>query len=213
MRYKTIIWGASGHASVVADILRLNNEYEVVGFLDDVNQNRKNTLFCGLPIFGGQDQLEILRDNGVEYIILGFGNCEARLNKAKLITDKGYKLAKAIHPSAILADDVSIGEGTVIVAGAVINPGSQIGRNVIINTCASVDHDCIIEDGAHICPGVHLAGRVTVGRGSWIGIGSTIVERVRIGSAVYIGAGAVVLEDIENDTVAFGIPAKPKKQV
>jgi UDP-N-acetylbacillosamine N-acetyltransferase len=213
MKYKTVIWGASGHASVVADILRLSDEYEVVGFLDDVNLDRTNTLFSGAPIFGGQDQLEILHDTGIEYIILAFGNCEARLKKSELVIDKGYKLATAIHPSATLANDVTIGDGTVIAAGAVINPGSQIGRNVIINTSASVDHDCIIDDGAHICPGVHLAGHVIVGRGTWIGIGSTVVERVRIGSAAYIGAGSVVLNDIEDSMIAYGVPAKSKNKV
>jgi len=210
---KLVIWGASGHALVVADIVRLRAEYELVGFLDDVNPDRTSAAFCGSRILGGQEQLVHLREQGVDYIIFGFGDCSARLELSKLVRELGFSLATAIHPKATVAADVSVGAGTVIMAGSVVNPGAQIGENVIINTCASVDHECVIEDGVHIGPGVRLGGHVRVGRAAWIGIGVTIKDAVHIGPGSVIGAGAVVLSDIPGGVVAHGTPARVVREI
>jgi len=213
MAGKLAIWGASGHAKVVADIIRLRAEYEIVGFLDSINPERCGMEFCGARILGGEEQLDRLLDQGIDHIILGFGDCAARLRLAELATSKGFKLVSAIHPNSIIASDVNILPGTVVAAGAVINSASQIGENVIINTSASVDHDCYIADGAHICPGVHLAGNVKVGRGAWVGIGASVINHISIGSGAYIGAGAVVVKDIPDLMLAYGNPAKVKRSI
>ncbi len=198
---------------VVADIVRLRGEYEIVGFLDDVNPARSGVDFYGAPVLGGRERLEDLRREGVEGLIFGFGDCKARLALAELARARGFRLATAIHPSAVIAADVKVGEGTVVAAGAVINPGARIGENVIVNTCASVDHECVVGDGAHVSPGVRLAGGVVVGRGAWVGIGATVVDRARIGAGAIIGAGAVVVGDIPDGVVARGIPAKVMRKV
>jgi len=208
VKEKLVIWGTSGHASVVADIIRLRGEYEIVGFIDDVNPRQAGSKFSGAHILGGQEKLEHLRREGIEHIIFGFGDCEARLRLARLVREKGFRLATAIHPSAVVAADAVIGAGTVVAAGAVINPGATIGENAIVNTCASVDHHCRVEDGAHVCPGVRLAGNVVVGRAAWVGIGATVVDRKRIGSRAIIGAGAVVVDDMPDGVVARGVPAR-----
>jgi UDP-N-acetylbacillosamine N-acetyltransferase len=208
-----IIWGTSGHASVVADIIRLQGRYEIFGFIDDVNPERAGSKFGGADILGGREKLEGLRREGVEHLIFGFGNCEARLRLARVVREKGFRLVTAIHPSAVVAADAVIGAGTVVAAGAVINPGATIGENVIVNTCASVDHDCRVEDGAHVCPGVRLAGNVVVGRAAWVGIGATVVDHTRIGSEAIIGAGAVVVDDMPDGVVARGVPARVIRKV
>ncbi|BAY08401.1 acetyltransferase [Calothrix sp. NIES-2098] len=213
MAKKLLIWGASGHALVVIDIINLLGEYEIVGFLDNVNLERHGTNFCGSLIIGGQEQLDFYREKGVEHIIFGFGNCQARLKLSKLVRSKGFSLATAIHPKATLASDVSVAPGTVVAAGAVINSEAKIGENVIINTCASVDHECVLEDGVHICPGVHLGGQVTVGRATWVGIGTTVIDKARIGAGSLIGAGAVVVNDIPDGVVAYGVPAKVIRRI
>ncbi len=208
MSSKLVIWGASGHALVVVDIIQLQGLYEITGFLDNVHPQHHGKDFCGFPILGGQEQLDFLKERKVEYLILAFGNCQARLRLSELVCVKGFSLATAIHPTAIIAADASIGVGTVIAAGAVVNPGTRIGENSIINTCASIDHECVIEAGVHICPGVHLAGRVRVGRGTWVGIGATLIEGVQVGTHSLIGAGAVVVNDIPDGVIAYGVPAK-----
>jgi sugar O-acyltransferase (sialic acid O-acetyltransferase NeuD family) len=211
-QYKLIIWGASGHASVVADIVRREGKYKIIGFLDNVNPESRNKEFCGSIIIGGIEQLSRLRQAGVSNIIFGFGDCKDRLRLSQFVQKKGFSLATAIHPQAVVASDAEIGEGTVIAAGAVINPGTKIGTNVIINTCASVDHDCVIKNGAHICPGVHLGGKVRIGQAAWVGIGSTVIDHVHIGEYSLIGAGSVVVSDIPPKVLAYGVPARVKKR-
>lgn len=208
---KILIWGASGHAMVVADIIRLQGQYQIVGFLDNFNRQRKNTSFYGSQILGGEEELDKIRAQGIKYLIFGFGNGNARLKLTELIKSKGFQLSSAIYPSSIIASDVIIGPGTVVAAGTVINSKCLIGENVIINTSSSIDHECIIGDGAHICPGVHLAGKVTVGRAAWVGIGACVIDHISIGKASLIGAGAVVIKDIPDNAVAYGNPAKVKK--
>jgi UDP-N-acetylbacillosamine N-acetyltransferase len=208
MRNKLVIWGASGHALVVADAVRARGEYEVVGFIDDLSPERAGSRFCGATILGGREQLDMLAREGVNNLIFGFGNCHARLELAEPAREKGFQLAVVVHPHAVVASGVSLGQGSFVAAGAVVNPAARVGENVIINTGASVDHECVIEDGAHICPGVHLAGRVSVGRAVWVGIGATVSDGVRIGAGSFVGAGAVVLKDIPEGVLAYGVPAR-----
>lgn len=212
MKPRLVIWGASGHASVVADAARLQNEYEVAGFLDDVDPNPGRE-FCGAAVLGGREKLDELHREGVTHIILGFGDCEARVMLAEVAREKGLCLATVVHPSAVVAADAGIGAGSVVAAGAVVNTGAVVGENVIVNTCASVDHHCVVGDGAHICPGVRLAGNVGVGAGSWVGIGATVVDRVRIGAGVVVGAGSVVVGDVADGLVAYGVPAREIRKV
>ena len=213
MKPQLVFWGASGHALVVADIIRLCGQYDIVGFLDDVTGRNGSEQLCGFPVFSGREHLDRLYREGVRHAIIAFGHCAARLKAAEFARSKGFQLATAVHPTAIIASDVVIGEGTVIAAGVVINPAVHIGANVIINTSASVDHETVVADGAHICPGVRLAGRVSVGEGAWVGIGSTVVDRVSIGTGAFIGAGSVVVDDIPAHTLAYGVPAKVKKGI
>jgi UDP-N-acetylbacillosamine N-acetyltransferase len=205
---KIIIWGASGHAKVVADIIHICRIYEIAGFLDNINLERHGELFCESQIFCGSEYLDTMFRSGVRHAIVGFGDCEARLKLAQVVREKGFSLANAIHPQAIISRDVQIGAGTVIVAAAVVNPGTTIGENVIINTSASIDHDCLISSGVHICPGVHLGGGTSIGEGTWIGIGTIIKDHVKIGAHTLVGAGSLVLKDIPDNVVAYGSPAK-----
>jgi len=207
MNDKIVIWGASGHARVVADIFRLRG-CEILGFLDDVNPERHGTAFCGSRILGGKEKLKEFKGAGVAGVCIAIGSGQVRMQLSRLVQDMGFSLRSAIHPSAIVASDALVGAGTVLAAGAIINPNSQVGVNVIINTGATIDHDSIIGDGCHICPGAHLAGNTTVGNLSWIGIGSAVMEKITIGKGVLVGTGAVVVRDIPDGVVAYGNPAR-----
>ncbi len=213
MRTKLVLWGASSHAKVVADIIRLRGDYEIVGFLDDVNLDRHGTEFCGASILGGSEQLDILRSKNVSHLLMAMGNNRARLCGSRLALSKGYVLANAIHPMTAIGADVSVGAGTVIMAGAVVNPEARIGENVIINSSAVIEHECVILDGVHVSAGAQLGGNVTVGEATTIEIGATVGARVIIGAASVIGAGSVVLKDIPDGVLAFGIPARVIRKI
>lgn len=203
-----LIWGASGHARVVADIVRRVGAYSIVGFIDDVNPARAGEAFCGSVVLGGREALLREHDRGIGCLIVAFGDCDARLQCAHIARDMGFELAKAIHPSAVLAEGASVGAGTVVAAGAILSANATVGENVIVNTAASIDHECEIGDGAHLAPGVRLGGRVSIGRGTWIGIGAVVRDHMTIGAGTIVGAGAVVLENLDANVVAYGVPAR-----
>lgn len=213
MRKKVVIWGASGHARVVADILRLAGEYEIVGFLDDINPGAHGRMLSGSPVLGGREHFSELRKQGVTHLTFGIGDCAARFRLASVAVEAGFDFATAIHPSAVIATDSQIGAGAVVAAGAVVNPGVVIGKNSIINTCASVDHECHLGEVVHIGPGVHMGGCVTIGNAVWIGIGASIFNGVKVGERSIVGAGSLVTKDVQNDVVVYGSPARVVRAV
>jgi sugar O-acyltransferase (sialic acid O-acetyltransferase NeuD family) len=205
---KVVIWGASGHALVVADIIRLMGGYQVEGYLDSVDPQRSGEPLGDGVILGGEEQLPELRAAGVGLIAFGIGDCAARMALADVAVTAGFGLFTAIHPSATVAAGVQIGAGSVLCAGSVVNPGALLGRLTIVNTCASVDHECEIGDGVHLSPGVHLAGRVSVGEGTSVGVGAVARDGISVGKGCIIGAGAVVVSDLPDNVLAYGVPAK-----
>lgn len=201
-----LIWGAGGHAAVVADIVALDGRYDPVGFVDDVDPSPRP--YLASQVLGGRDVLARVRSAGCAHAIVAIGDCAVRLEAAAALTAQGFSLATVAHPSSVIAASATIGAGTVIAAGSVIGVRSRIGANVIVNTRASVDHDCHLDDGVHVCPGACLAGGVRVGRGTWVGAGAVVSDGVEIGSHALVGAGAVVVDRLPDSVVAYGVPAR-----
>jgi sugar O-acyltransferase (sialic acid O-acetyltransferase NeuD family) len=192
---------------VVADIVRLRNELELVGFLDDVNPERAGTTFFDAPVLGGRSELEPLRARGVDGIIVAFGNNAARLELGALVRSMGFDLPTAIHPRALVAAGVGVGAGTVIKGGATIDPGVTIGAHAMVGN-ACIGHGSVIGDGARISGGAALPGNVVIGRAATIGPGACLRDRVRVGEASLVGVGAVVVSDLPDRIVAYGVPAR-----
>lgn len=212
-RTAVVIWGAAGHASVVASTLRLLSTYLVAGFIDDVNIARKNAPFEGSKILGGREVLLCLKSLGINCLALGFGHCGKRLEIGELILKEGFELPSLVHPSATISNDVIIGPGTFVGAGVIVDPGCRIGKCVIINNGAILSHGTVVEDGSHVCPGVTLAGDVRVGEASWIGLGSSVIEKRRIGNGAFVGAGSVVTKDVPDHFLAYGVPARAVRAI
>ena len=135
---------------------------------------------------------------------------ELFVNQARKIQEQidESRLVSLIHPSAVIGSHVEIGLGTVVMAGAVINYGSRIGKGCIVNTCASVDHDCVIGDYVHVAVGSHVCGIVSIGSGTWLGAGSTVSNNLNICDNCMVGAGAVVIRDISEAGTYIGVPAQ-----
>ena len=200
------ILGASGHGKVVAEIAELSG-WEKIQFFDDawpgVGQNGP------WPVLGKTNDL-IHKIREYDSAIVAIGDNDIRYEKSLFLISKGFKLATLIHPAAIISQYTNISQGSVVMAGVVINPFTEFGTACIINTSATIDHDCIIDNAVHISPGVNLAGAVKVDAFSWIGIGATVKQCVQIGRNVVIGAGATVINDVNDDFIVVGTPAKPK---
>lgn len=205
---KILIWGARGHALMVADVFRSGGTYHIAYFLDDTLPARTEKHYCGVPLLTDRAVLARLLKSGIKHALIAIGDCAARMHLASEALRLGFELATAIHPRAIVSSDAKLGKGTVVAPGAVVNTYSCVGDNVILNTSCSVDHECVIEDGVHIGPGVHLGGKVRVGQGAWIGIGAVVGDKLHIGAGSIIGAGAVVLRDIPPGVLAYGVPAR-----
>lgn len=205
MKNKLLIIGASGHGKVIADIAMKMNQWQDIAFLDD-NHEVKSAL--GLEVIGKTDNIPKYIDDYAFFV--GIGSNTTRKKIHEYLEEMGAYIPVLVHPNAIIGKEVKIDIGTVVMAGAIINPCTTIGRGCIINTGATIDHDNIIEDFVHISPGAHLAGTVKVGAGTWIGIGSIVSNNLEITGNCTIGAGGVVVNNITESGVYVGVPVRKK---
>ena len=204
MSKSVVIIGASGHGKVIADII-VNSDDKILGFLDDADDVQGKKII-GFPVLGKIADYDNYRD--CEFVI-AIGNPYIR---EKISNELPVKWYTAIHPTAVISSlDVEIGEGTVIMANAVVNPSARIGKHCIINTGAIVEHDNILEDYVHLSPNVTLAGIVKVGKSTHIGAGSCTKQVLNIASDCVIGAGSVIVKDITESGTYVGVPARKIK--
>lgn len=200
-----LIYGASGHAKVVLDILHRCRR-AVVGFVDD-DPGLWGKTFQAQRVLGGFE-LFSQKEYQTYELLLAIGDNVMRKRLAVRLSPMQIKFASVIHPSAALASNVSIATGTVIMAHVAVNPETTVGSQVILNTGCTVDHDCIIADFVHISPGAHLAGNVTVGEGAHLGVGVNVIPGISIGAGTVVGAGATVISDLPDFVTAVGVPAQ-----
>lgn len=206
---KVIVIGSGGHAKVIIDIILqrnkiLDDNLNIIGILDDkYNEDEKIEIF-ETPVIGKIDKMLELHEN--VYYVIAIGNNNVRRKIAEKYSDK--KFIKLIHPKATIGEKVNIEDGTVVMAGSIINSYTKIGKHCILNTGSIIEHDNIIENYVHISPNATLCGGVTVGEETWVGAGTTIIQEKKIGKKVMIGAGAVVIRDVKDKSKILGIPGK-----
>lgn len=201
MNESVIIIGAGGHGKVIADMICQSGD-RVEGFLDDNPKLGKS--FIGFPVLGRIS--EYRRYPEAKYVV-AIGSAVIR---ERIVSElKNVNWYTAVHPRAVISNlETEIGEGTVIMANAVINPGTKIGKHCIINSGAIIEHDNKIEDFVHVSVGAKLAGTVHIGKGSWIGIGAVVRNNLSVCAGCTVGAGGVVVKNLELPGVYLGVPAK-----
>jgi sugar O-acyltransferase (sialic acid O-acetyltransferase NeuD family) len=204
-----VIIGSSGHAKVIIDIVQREGKYNIVGLLDRYRKIDEQTL--GYRVLGTEEDLPVLMNvHSLKGAIVAIGDNFIRSKEAARVREILPELpfVCAIHPRASIATDVSIGEGTVIMAGACINPCSSVGRFCILNTNSSLDHDSTMDDFASLAPGVTTGSNCRIGAYSAISIGAVLIHGVHIGEQSVIGAASLVTKPIESFVVAYGTPAR-----
>jgi sugar O-acyltransferase (sialic acid O-acetyltransferase NeuD family) len=204
-----IFWGGAGQAKVLNEALH-NTEFKLVLLVD----NRKAlSPIHSIPIVCGESGLDQwLHDNpNTELyfsVAIGGSNGKDRLTIASHLLGKKIIEHTIIHKTAYIANDAVIGSGSQILASSTICTHVNIGRQVIINTAASVDHDCVIHDGVHIGPGASLAGEIVIEKNVFVGTGAIILPKLSIGANTIIGAGAVVTKSISANKIVAGNPSR-----
>ncbi|MEG0873100.1 MAG: acetyltransferase [Clostridia bacterium] len=203
MYKNVVIIGGGGHAKVIADIVIKSGD-ELLGFLDDNIQKNSNIL--GYPVLGKINYIEsLVRQKNNLFFIIGIGNNYTREQISKKYVVNYYT---AIHKTSVISTDVDIGEGTVIMPGAIINVSTKIGRHVIVNTGSIIEHDNILDDYVHISPNAALSGNVKIGKLTSIGTGSCVKNNINICGNCTVGVGSVIIKDIENAGVYAGVPVR-----
>ncbi|AVR46884.1 acetyltransferase [Christiangramia fulva] len=193
-----LIIGASGHARVIIDIIhKLNLSIKYIVDADPDIMEIEN-----------YEVLHKVSDAMKKHTaVIGIGNNHTRY---KIVREKTIEnFAKPIvHPDAVVAENLKMGEGSVVMAGAVINPAAVIGKHCIINTSSIVEHEVVLEDFVHVSPGTVLTGNVKVGEGAHIGAGAVIIPGITVGKWATVGAGAVVIDDVPDFAVVVGNPGR-----
>jgi sugar O-acyltransferase (sialic acid O-acetyltransferase NeuD family) len=205
-----IIWGAAGHAKVLAECLAYGSDRIVALFDNDAGVS---SFLAGVPCYtsmAGLEQWRATRPVEQVHFLIAIGGDKGRDRIALhgILEQAGLTALSVVHPTAFVAGNATVGAGCHILAGARVCVECAIGMQSIINTQASVDHECVLGAGVHVAPGAILAGCVRVGDFTMIGAGAVVLPRLTIGANTVIGAGAVVTRDVPDNVVAYGNPAR-----
>lgn len=209
MKKNIIIVGSGQHARVVLYNAVCESKFNVVGFISN-DEKEINKVIDGVPVIGTEDMIDDLMEKyDIMGYILGVGDIKIR---RKLInfynTKNNIKPVTIIHPNAVIAPNAVIGEGTLIECGCLVTPNPIIGKHCVINTMTGVNHDNILEENVYLASGITLSGGVSIGKDTLIDDGVVITLGKTIGENCIIGAGAVVTKNIEDNSIAYGVPAK-----
>ena len=204
-----IIFGAGGHAKVVVDIIEKQRKFNIVGFIG--SNHEKNSIIMGYKVLGDESLLkDIIFNYEIYGGIIGIGDnsirAKARDKVIKVIPN--FKFVNCIHPKSILGKDATLGEGNVVMAGAIVNSATRIKNHCILNTNSSIDHDCLMLDFSSIAPNASVGGNVKIGDYSAIGIGANIFHSVNVGYNCIIGGGSLVCHDTNENSIYYGSPSK-----
>ncbi len=208
---RMVIVGAGGHARVLIEAVRSKGRWIVAALTDPVVKGE----VLGVPVAGTDEVLPELRVQGIAAALVGVGSVGRPMHRVRLfdrLVELEFTLPTVCNARADVSPTVELGDGTVVLAGTVINSQAVIGRNVIVNTGAVIEHDCRIGDHVHVAPGAVLGGGAVVEPEVHVGIGAVVLEGRTIGRGTVIGAGAVVHRNMPPNSLCVGVPAEPIRE-
>lgn len=198
--------GGGGHGRVVLDAL-IASGANVIGIFDPGMQIG-NQVF-GVPVLGGDDLLDAIAPAEV-MLVNGIGANPRVYRRQKLFEDmkaREFSFGTIRHPSSVIGLECDLSEGSQVMAGAVLQNRVRVGENAVVNTRASIDHDCVIGRHAFISPGAVFCGDVILADSAFIGSGAVLLPGIQIGAGAIVGAGAVVTKSIPARWIVAGNPA------
>lgn len=202
MKRGAAIYGAGGHARVVASII-LARGFDFFGFFDNYYSGAPENI-QGARLMGRLEDIHNYREQISDFYI-AIGNNEKRAEYFHILKEMGFRLPPLVHPTAIVENSVPIGDGTVICLGAIICTGTKLGQGCLVNTGSSLDHESVLDDFVHLAPRVAVAGRTQIGAGTFVGMGSIVAEYLTIGRNVTIGASSVILRNVADGDKVNGV--------
>lgn len=210
---KVMLWGGKSKSRVIIEMILeiYSGKAEIEGIFDKtINQV---PFLTRIQLYSDKSGLDYLCAKATHFVMcIGGEHGYARFNTAQRLIEKGLKPLNLISEYGLLDKLDKYGEGVQVMPGAIVHKFSSLGRQCILNTNSTVDHDCVLGDGVHIMGGASIAGKVIIGDFSTIGTNATVLPNLKIGKNVFIGAGSVVTKDIEDNLVVAGSPAKPVKK-
>ena len=209
LKPKVVIFGSSGHAKVIVDIIESESKFELLGFIDKFKSVGEEVL--GYKVIGDEESLpDLMLKFGFNQGVVGIGDNFIRSKGVRAIQElaPNFQFINCIHKSAKVSNHLTIGMGNVVMPGATINASSVISNHCILNTNSSLDHDCIMSNFSSLGPNSAVGGNCNIGEFSKIGIGASVFHGIRVDRNCIIGGGSLVNKHTEPDSVYYGVPAR-----
>jgi acetyltransferase EpsM len=203
-----LILGTRTFAVEIADLVSEIPEYQLVGFVENMDRQKCKEKLEGLPIIWVDDLAGLI---STPWAVCGLATTQ-RASYIEQVAKIGIRFSTLISPSARISSKSQIGEGSIISPGVIIASHTTLGRHVLVNRGALIGHHTEIGDFATIQPGANIAGACQIGEGTYIGMGAIVLDHVNIGAHSVVGAGAVVNKDVPDQVQVVGVPARIVKQ-
>lgn len=202
MHRDLVIFGVGDYAQQMHHYFGTSDSHRVVGFTVDAAYLNEPT-FCGLPVIPFETLTTVAGPSQCDlYVAIGYnGVNEVRRVKYLAAKALGYTLARFVHPTAVVARGVALGDNTFIAELTVVKPFATLGCNLQIGGCVHIGHNVVVRDHVFFAAGAKLCGFVEVGERCFIGANATLRDRITIGERCVVGAGAVILSDCAPDGV------------
>ena len=197
---ESILVGAGGHALACMDVIELSNQFKIAGLVEKDDADGQGNL--GYPIIGTDNDLPNLRKK-YSHALITIGQIKSPATRTRLfqlLRELDYQLALIVSPRAYVSKHASIGDGTIIMHGCIINAGAKIGKNCIINSKSLIEHDVVIEDHCHLATRSTVGGGAIIKKNSFIGSCSVIKQNIKIGKNCFVNANLFLQKDLKDNS-------------